>query len=199
MLSSPRKPRKGTQGRGIARIGADCIGSAGADRNGLDWTAKARFGAAGMEITMKYKARAFAHIDDKDANKIGRFIEKNFPNGLKPKQLVDAARPKNSPIHKYFEWDDSIAAEKYRQRQASKLIACLVVNIDDTEVRGYHSVRLSTGKRYVSFEDASASEDLWDQVIQSALKEIKIWQSKYSTYQELKPIFKGIEKVERFK
>jgi hypothetical protein len=32
--------------------------------------------------------------------------------------IVEAARPKDSPIHSLFEWDNSAAAEKYRQEQA---------------------------------------------------------------------------------
>ena len=33
------------------------------------------------------------------------------------KDLVDASRPEEAPLHKLFEWNDSIAAEKYREEQ----------------------------------------------------------------------------------
>ena len=45
---------------------------------------------------------------------------------LTPKSLVDAARPKDAPLHPAFEWSDKKAAEAYRQHQASTLIRAVV-------------------------------------------------------------------------
>lgn len=39
-----------------------------------------------------------------------------------PRLIVDSARDPDSPLHRFFEWDDSAAAEKYRLSQASDLI-----------------------------------------------------------------------------
>lgn len=36
--------------------------------------------------------------------------------------VVDAARPKDAPLHPCFEWNNPTAAEKYREYQARKLI-----------------------------------------------------------------------------
>jgi len=41
---------------------------------------------------------------------------------LYPADVVNAARPKSSPLHRYFDWDDRSAAEKYRLDQARALI-----------------------------------------------------------------------------
>lgn len=41
---------------------------------------------------------------------------------LTPQVVVDEARPAESPLHSRFEWDDSIAGEKYRLVQAAQLI-----------------------------------------------------------------------------
>jgi len=41
---------------------------------------------------------------------------------LTPSAVVDEARPEDSPLHAAFEWDDSIAAEKYRLEQARRLL-----------------------------------------------------------------------------
>ncbi len=38
------------------------------------------------------------------------------------KMLVEAARDPAHPLHGYFEWDDTIAAEKYRESQALRMI-----------------------------------------------------------------------------
>lgn len=41
---------------------------------------------------------------------------------LTPSSVVDAARDPASPLHAQFEWDDGVAAERYREIQARKLI-----------------------------------------------------------------------------
>jgi len=48
---------------------------------------------------------------------------------LTPASVVDAARSEESPLHQYFEWDDSIAAEAYRQDQARELIRRIRVRV----------------------------------------------------------------------
>lgn len=49
---------------------------------------------------------------------------------LTPQIVVDEARPVGAPLHDRFEWDDSIAGEKYRLVQAAQLIR--VVRIEYT-------------------------------------------------------------------
>ena len=41
---------------------------------------------------------------------------------LKPEDVVEAARPANSPLHTRFTWDDSAAAHQFRLEQARTLI-----------------------------------------------------------------------------
>lgn len=41
---------------------------------------------------------------------------------LNPQQVVEESRSATHPLHEYFEWDDSAAAEKYRQVQARAMI-----------------------------------------------------------------------------
>lgn len=50
---------------------------------------------------------------------------------LTPGIVIEAARDANSPLHGYFEWDDSIAAENYRTEQARTLIRSVVLQITD--------------------------------------------------------------------
>lgn len=52
---------------------------------------------------------------------------------VKPQELVDTARPTSSPIHDAFEWDDSIAGEKYRLIQADTWIRNVTIIIEDKE------------------------------------------------------------------
>ncbi len=41
---------------------------------------------------------------------------------LTPALIVDVARDETHPLHSRFEWDDSIAAEKWRHTQAGELL-----------------------------------------------------------------------------
>ena len=52
---------------------------------------------------------------------------------VKSQELVDTARPTSSPIHDAFEWDDSIAGEKYRLIQADTWIRNVTIIIEDKE------------------------------------------------------------------
>lgn len=41
---------------------------------------------------------------------------------LTPRSVLDSARHPDSPLHNKFEWNDSVAAERYRLAQAGDLI-----------------------------------------------------------------------------
>jgi hypothetical protein len=47
--------------------------------------------------------------------------------GLTPAAIVEAARPKDAPLHPAFEWNNAKAAELYRRNQASTMVRALVV------------------------------------------------------------------------
>lgn len=47
--------------------------------------------------------------------------------------VLAEARKKRSPLHRYFEWDDSAAAEQYRLSQAAYLIRAIVVVPENEE------------------------------------------------------------------
>lgn len=52
---------------------------------------------------------------------------------LTPQIVLTAARPVDSVLHQYFEWDDSAAAEKYRLAQAGNLIRRVKIKVETSE------------------------------------------------------------------
>jgi hypothetical protein len=79
---------------------------------------------------------------------------------LTPKLVVDLARDPDHELHSRFEWDDSVAAEKYRQEQARDLIRKVrVVYREGDEknppqtIRAYHSVPDGDGYAYRSTDE----------------------------------------------
>lgn len=58
--------------------------------------------------------------------------------------VLDEARDESSPLHKHFEWDDSVAAEAHRRYQARVLIQrCRITLIKDepVEIRAFVSLQ----------------------------------------------------------
>ncbi len=105
-------------------------------------------------------------------------------------------------MHKCFEWNDTKAADKYREQQARVLIANIVtVKIEDEQeeikpVRAFINVfDCDEPAKYVSLETALNDENYKKQMLDSALKELKSFQQKYSNLQELTEVFSAINKI----
>lgn len=146
----------------------------------------------------KYRSN-FIRFSDSDANVIGRFIDEHSHDGqISPRELVDLARPKNSPIHHYFDWDDQSAAEKYRLRQARQMIRCLVVIVDDQPTRAFQNVYVKEvdSRQYVETVRARSTPELWKQVLDNAMRDADSFSSKYSSYRKIKPIGRIISVIE---
>lgn len=68
---------------------------------------------------------------------------------LTPQIVVDEARSEDAPLHSRFEWDDTVAGEKYRLVQAARLIRVVRIeyttpNSDEKKfIRAFHSLHES--------------------------------------------------------
>jgi len=150
---------------------------------------------------MKVRARAGTPFTDKDAIKISRVFNKIFPSGeVTPDGVLKEASRRSSPLHDYFEWDDTLAANKYRRSQARKMIQSLVVEIDDIPVRKYVSpiiVEAGKPKKYYEIQKAMANKSIWDQVLQQALQEANAFRTRYTHLKELTAIHAAIDKTSK--
>lgn len=114
-------------------------------------------------------------------------------------QIVDAARDPRTELHKCFEWDDGIAAEKYRLTQAQLVIRSLVVvrdkpdgSAEKTNVR----VIVNTGERkntYKPFRLVVRDHDEYERLLETAREELRCFKEKYKMLSELEEIFKLID------
>lgn len=146
------------------------------------------------------RARKGSGFSSEDALIIHSFLEKHFPGGmLDAKSVLLVATPKESPIHKYFCWDDSRAAQLYRLVQARNLINCLIVEIDGGEAREYTVPVVVAGgsRKYVEVSVARKDSSIWEQVLLSAMREAKAWQARYTHLKELKKISVAISVTEK--
>lgn len=60
-----------------------------------------------------------------------------------PAAVVEAARPKDAPLHPAFEWRDAVAAEEYRLMQARTLVRAVIV-VDEQQNEAPMMVHVST-------------------------------------------------------
>lgn len=78
---------------------------------------------------------------------------------LSPELVVQAATPESHPLHKRFEWDDSIAGPLYRLNQAADIIRSVKVVIERQPDQSPIRVRA-----YVAREEMGLAEKPGDYV-----------------------------------
>lgn len=138
-----------------------------------------------------------------DPEKAGKELEriKKAGNGLlEPASVVEAARHEASPIHDHFEWDDSAAAQSYRENQARELVRSLTIdvsrsNLEQKAVRAFVNVEVGDQRGYVSTVTAMSSEELRRQVLGRAFAELEAWRARHAELSELARIFSAIDET----
>lgn len=149
-------------------------------------------------MVYEWKTASYIKADANVAGKQCEELEKTV--GLTAKNLLDANRDENAPLHNEFEWRDDIAAERYRENQARHIIACLCVRAETTTGEQSEPVRafLKTEpeSEYQSLNVILQSADSHSAMLATALKELKAFQNKYKMLSELKPLFGMIEDME---
>lgn len=146
---------------------------------------------------MVYQWKKASHIKT-DANIAGQMCEQLEKTvGLTAKNLLDANRPENAPLHGEFEWDDSKAAEQYRESQARHIINCLCImpeQADQEPVRAFFTISQPT---YESLPVILQSTEKHGGLLDLALRELNAFKAKYNTLSQLKPVFEAIDKCTR--
>ena len=141
------------------------------------------------------------------AQVVGDTLEKLAENGtVTSKALLDASRPEDAPTHKLFEWDDSVAAERYRLQQATTTINSIEVQIVNektgtaTAQAAFVNIvekRPAKSGAFVPIDIALSNEAMRDTILGNALRELSAFRRKYSQLNELTAIFDEITKVEQ--
>lgn len=117
---------------------------------------------------------------------------------LNAQELVEESRPEDAPLHSEFEWDDSVAAEKYREEQAGALIRHLVVRIEANDqeypTRQYFMIQ-PEAKIYEPIQVILKDEDKTDLLLEQANRELRAFKAKYACLKELAEVIKAIDSV----
>jgi hypothetical protein len=124
---------------------------------------------------------------------------------LTPEGVLDAARPKSSPLHGHFEWDNRKAGEAFRLVQAAALIRRVRVTVrenpegEGVTVRAFVLVRNEgEGEEdspafYMPLGQALASADWREQVLADAKRELATFRRKYAALSAAAKVLEAID------
>lgn len=117
---------------------------------------------------------------------------------LTPKLVVQEARPESHPLHNRFEWDDSVAGERWREQQAHELIRTVRVTYREASdagpektVRGFHAIKRESGYVYEPAEKVAANPVLTELVLMDMRREWQALQARYGHFQEFAEMVMG--------
>lgn len=118
---------------------------------------------------------------------------------LTPEIVVEEARPKASPLHHRFEWDDSAAADAFRRVQAQELIRSVRVIFDigpkgeRKSIRAFHSLKEAGDSErtgYVPTEELVQDELATKILLKQCEREIVDLKRKYGHLNEFAQIIR---------
>lgn len=125
--------------------------------------------------------------------------------------FLEYSRPEESETHSMFEWDDTIAAEKYRLRQAGAIINQLEVKLEfenspthEAEIKvvpikAFMNVSAKAPTEagvFVNAVTVQQEDEYRKTVLQNALSELRAFQRKYSNFSEFSKVFDAIKEIE---
>lgn len=149
-------------------------------------------------MVYQYRVNGLMKAPAQVAGEVCAQLEKTR-EGLSPKSLLEASRDVNAPLHDEFEWDDSVAAEKYREDQAGAIIRnIVVVSSDDgqSSCRAFVNVRseVKSGS-YHNIKTVCEDVDLYSKLMESAKREMNSFICKYKSLDQLSGVFSEMQKV----
>ena len=126
----------------------------------------------------------------KDPQVIGQYLEDiaTKEGEIKPVRLVKLAEDAKNPLHDFFTWDDSIAAQKFREQQARELLQSIKVTIKESrgeQIRAFVNIRTDGNSSYKPITVVLNNPIDFDYIIERARVDLEAFARKYSKYQEL--------------
>jgi hypothetical protein len=156
-----------------------------------------------------YRFKEGSRLDNRKATAVGKCIEaiEQKHKRVTAERVVKEARNAQSPLHGFFEWDNTKAAKAYRLEQARHMIRSVVVVWDDPATstgsrvtRAFLSLRDeddSGGKMYMGAVRAMSDARYRKQLLAEALAEAEAWRQRYKDLEELAVVFKALDKVKK--
>lgn len=144
-------------------------------------------------MVYQWKVGTYSKVPAQVAGEICENLEQN--GGLTPARLVDVSRAEDAPLHPLFEWNDGVAAEKYRETQAAQMIRFLSVKTEQQEeVRAFVRV-VDEKKQYTNIETAISIPDYKEVLLEQAKREMICFTAKYRTLEALETVVSAMDEI----
>lgn len=134
--------------------------------------------------------RTFLNADKANPQKIGEALDairRRNDGRLQPPDVVEAAKAKNSPLYRHFQWDVHKAAHAHWVDQARDIIrSIVVVEVDRPPAPAFISVNHpKEGRSYRSAEDVVMSRELSTLVLRQAERDLEAFEKRYAELAEI--------------
>lgn len=119
-------------------------------------------------------------------------------NSYTPDDIVELAKDESTELHKCFEWDDTIAAEKWRKHTA-RLICCslqVVVEKEEKEPVTYRLIQNDRSEQaYKPVMMTVRNDDEYGRLLKQAKLELKAFKERYKKITELETVIDEIDRI----
>lgn len=126
------------------------------------------------------------YVFTQDSQKVGEELEKlEKVSEITNKNVLEYARKnKDSELHKCFEWNDTIAGEKYRLIQASNVISSISFVIEEEPIKKqkvYFSIKSDAkeSRKFKNIKDILEDDEDYKALLNKARKEFETCKDNY--------------------
>lgn len=131
----------------------------------------------------------------RDADLVGRELEK-FGDEVCPEDVLEKAKRKRHPLHRFFTWDDTEAAYQHRLQQARQLINAVVIIHEEPErepieVKAFVPASRKDGG-YRPVAKVMSDTDLRAEYLERAYADLKAAKRRWSHLSEFAKVWKAI-------
>jgi hypothetical protein len=159
-------------------------------------------GISGFEFVDGARFQAGA---EGDANAVGAHLEllrQQCKGELTPRDVLDDARNPNSPLHSFFEWSDTEAAEQYRLSQARGLIKAVVAlysmpSEPPKKMKMFVHIPEKGAPHYRETSHAMSQAKTREMVLMRAWNEFMQWKKRYQDLAEFAKLFAVADEVHK--
>lgn len=137
-----------------------------------------------VEYVFRSEFQTFKNAKKADPQVIGEAIAKLGGKDVRPAQVVEAARARNHPLHKHFEWDDTKAAHSFRLSQARAIISC-VSDKEHPKVQAFVSIKSAEGRSYQPIARVVSSVEMQMSLMKDARRDLQAFRARYGDLSEI--------------
>lgn len=144
-----------------------------------------------VQIDITYRARPGHGLSHKEAAIVGPVLQGLVETSgrLDPQLVVRTARPKGSPLHRHFEWDDRKAGERFRLWQARQLVRSVEIVIEESSepIPAFYSVAMTDDEQdreYMPLRDVLTDETLLTKTKARFRRDIARLQQEYDLFRK---------------